>query len=390
MLGHVSQCRMRVMKTNKLPTTDMPQQNNSLFLALELSKSQWTLCFGDGQHMRRRTISGGDCAALLREIQSSSQKFGLAADAPVYSCYEAGRDGFWLHRFLLKHQVQNRVFDSASIEVNRRQKHKKTDRVDAEKLLRLLLRIVLFGETRVCAIVRVPSVEQEAALRVGRERERLVKERTAHRARIRSLLQLHGIQIKSLARLNVQVLVDRQGQPLPRAWGIELEREQQRLNLVNDQVRQLEAQQHQQIKQSATPATCKAAKLMRLRAVGPQSGWLLSHEFFWRDFNNRREVGACAGLAGSPYDSGQSQREQGISKAGNRRVRTLCIELAWSWVRYQPQSQLTQWFWQRFGKGTARQRRVGIVALARKLLVALWKYLDQDLMPEAAQLKATL
>ena len=340
--------------------------------------------------MRRRTISGGDCAALLREIQSSSQKFGLAADAPVYSCYEAGRDGFWLQRFLLKHQVQNRVFDSASIEVNRRQKHKKTDRVDAEKLLRLLLRIVLFGETRVCAIVRVPSVEQEAALRVGRERERLVKERTAHRARIRSLLQLHGIQIKSLARLNVQVLVDRQGQPLSRAWGIELEREQQRLNLVNDQVRQLEAQQHQQIKQSATPATCKAAKLMRLRAVGPQSGWLLSHEFFWRDFNNRREVGACAGLARSPYDSGQSQREQGISKAGNRRVRTLCIELAWSWVRYQPQSQLTQWFWQRFGKGTARQRRVGIVALARKLLVALWKYLDQDLMPEAAQLKATL
>lgn len=390
MLGHVSQCRLRVMKTNKLPPTNMPQHVNSLFLALELGKKQWVLCLATGKRSRRRTLPGGDCAALLREIQSTRQKFGLPADAPVYSCYEAGRDGFWLHRFLAEHQVHNRVFDSASIEVNRRQKHQKTDRIDAQKLLGLLRRIVLFDETKVCAVVRVPSAQQEAALRVDRERERLVKERTAHRARIRSLLQLQGVRIKSFCGLKVALLVDPQGQRLPAPLVNELEREQQRLNLVNQQIGQLEAHQHQQIKQAATPATRQAAKLMRLRAVGPQSSWLLSHEFFWRNFHNRKEVGACAGLVGSPYDSGQSRREQGISKAGNRRVRTLCIELAWNWVRYQPQSQLTQWFWQRFAKGNARQRRVGIVALARKLLVALWKYLDQDLMPEKAQLKRAM
>ena len=374
------------MKTIPSQPTDTPTAKPMLFLALELSKASWQLCFSDGKRIRRRRVLGGNLPAVLKEIQRCQDKFGLES-CQVHSCYEAGRDGFWIHRALWQAGIQNRVFDSASIEVNRQRRHTKTDRVDAEKLVRLLIRIVLGGETKACAVVHVPTVEQEAQMRLGRERERLVKEQTAHRSRIRSLVQLFGLEIKGpVDQCPVRKLKDAQGEPLSESLVAELEREQHRLQVVMEQIASLEAEQKRQLKARQTQATAKGAKLMLLRGVGPQGAWMLPHEFFWRDFHNRKQVGACAGLTGCPYDSGSSQREQGITKAGSRRIRALSIELAWNWVRFQPSSQLTQWFVRRFGSGK-RHRRVGIVALARKLLIALWKYLETDQWPEGAELK---
>jgi transposase len=378
------------MKKNK-PTdldTDMPFNGNKLFLALELSKSKWGLCFSDGKRLRHRTITARARTELLKEIALAKEKLGFGPDCEVHSCYEAGRDGFWLHRFLDQNGVKNSIFDPASIEIDRRRRRSKTDRIDAEKLVRLLMRIVLCGEKKVCAVVRVPTPEQEAIMRVSRERERLVRESTAHRARIRSILFLHGIEFRSaVERLVPSALRDWDSQPLPQEVIEELERELARLSQVRGQLATLQKGQRQRLQEPQMEETRKAAKLIEFNGVGLQSSWLLAHEFFWRNFNNRRQVGSCAGLTGSPYDSGTMERELGISKAGNRRVRTLCIEMAWNWTRFQPQSQLSQWFFENFGHNR-RTKRIGIVALARKLLVALWKYLHFGLVPEGAILKA--
>jgi len=365
----------------------MPYNENKLFLALELGKNKWVLCFSDGKRLRHKTIVGGARNELLKEIELAKKKLGFQPDCQVYSCYEAGRDGFWPHRFLEEHGVKNLVFDPASIEVDRRSRRKKTDRVDAEKLVRLLMRIVLCGEKKVCAVVRVPTAEQEALMRVHRERERLVKEKTGHRSRIRSILCLHGIQIRSVDSLAPRRLRGWRKQPLPQEVVEELERELERLSLVEKQLRTVERSQRQRLQEPSTEQAQKAVKLMQFTGLGLQSSWLLSYEFFWRDFKNRKQVGSCAGLTGSPYDSGTMERELGISKAGNRRVRTLCIEMAWNWLRFQPQSQLSQWFVENFGQ-SQRSRRRGIVAVARKLLVALWKYLHLGLVPEGALFRA--
>jgi len=387
MQGMSAQVELNVMKKKTTPLdTNMPLNTNKLFVAFELSKSKWNLCFSDGKKLRERSVLAGQGQLVLKEIQLAKEKFGLAADSQVHSCYEAGRDGFWIHRFLEREGIKNRVFDPASIEVNRRRHRQKTDRIDAEKLVRLLMRIELCGEKKVCSEARVPTYEQEAAMRLHRERERLVKESTGHRGRIRSLCTLHGIKIGSVDRLTPATLVDWQSKSLPPALISELERELQRLKLVREQLRALEAEQRRGLEEAQAQATKKAAKLEAFRGLGLQSSWVLAHEFFWRDFKNRKQVGSCAGLTGCPYDSGQSQREQGISKAGNRRVRTLSIEMAWNWLRFQPQSQLSQWFKENFCQ-SKRSRRVGIVALARKLLVALWKYLEFDLVPEGALFK---
>jgi transposase len=219
--------------------------------------------------------------------------------------------------------------------------------------------------------------------------ERLKKERTAHRARVLSLLALHGVSRKLAAKRLRQPVAEWPGVTVPAALGEELERQRQRLELVDRQVRELEKRQAEWLVKPQTATQQVAAKLARVRGVGPISAWLLAHEFFgWRELKTRRQVGALAGLTGTPYDSGQSRRDQGISKAGNKRVRWLAVELAWAWLRLQPARALTQWFWERFGHGNARQRRVGIVALARKLLVALWRYLETGDVPVGAVLKA--
>ena len=356
---------------------------------MELSNKNWKLAFSDGSHERFCSIAAGSEKALLDQIGRAKAKFGLEADAPVLSGYEAGRDGFWIHRMLQSHGIENHVMDPSSIEVPRRARARKTDRLDAKKLLKLLLRRMLWAEQDAFSSVCVPSEEEEAALRVHRERERLVKERTAHRGRIRSLLVLHGIRVGNPATVALEKLKDWKGRALPVRYLEEVGREQSRLVMVEKQLRGLEQQQAAALSTPQTLALEKAKKLHQLKSVGVQSCWLLSHECFaWRRFANRKHLGSFAGLTGTPHDSGDTLREQGISKAGSSRVRTGMIELAWLWVRWQPRSALTLWFKERYQQGgNKRSRRVGIVALARKLLIALWKYVEQDIVPEGAILR---
>jgi len=364
-------------------------------MALELSNKDWKVAFGvsDSRSPRRVTTPARDCGELLSHIGKAKERFGLDADARIVSCYEAGRDGFWLHRFLLGQGADNRVVDSSSIEVNRRARRAKTDRLDVGKLLKLLLR-EQGGEARVWSIVRVPTEQQEDERRIHREIERLKKERTAHSNRIRSLLIAQGV-VAAVGRGflsfldNVRVVGD---SPLGVCLKAELRREYGRWEIVDVQVRALEKEQYTQANQqdsaSDKQAVEQAKQLIQLRGVGPAISWSLAHEFFWRDFGNRREVGGASGLTGTPYNSGDSVREQGISKAGNRRVRKVMVEAAWLWIRWQPDSTISQWFERRFAHGGKRMRRVGIVGVARRLLIAFWRLLKDGVVPEGARLKS--
>jgi transposase len=267
-----------------------------------------------------------DLAKLACAVAKARGHFGMPASARVVSCYKAGRDGFWLHRHLRSVGIENQVVDAASIEVSRRLRHVKTDWLDGERLLAKLIRHHT-GERDGWSVVRAPSLEEEDARRLHRELERLKRERLAHRERLR---------------------------------------------------------------EPKTDAERSIVQLMSLGAIGPISAWLLVMEFFgWRRFRNRREVAALAGLVGTPYNSGDSERDQGISKAGNRRVRAMMVEIAWLWLRFQPNGALSQWYQRRFAGGGLRTRRIGIVALARRLLIALWRYLADGVIPEDARLIAS-
>jgi transposase len=358
---------------------------SELYMAFELGEKNWKLSLGDGvRSPSHYTVAAGDTAALLECIAKAKARCGLAPEASVGSCYEAGRDGFWLHRWLIAHGTDNIVVDSASIEVNRRARRVKTDRLDGDKLLAMLIRYGA-GERRVWSVVRVPTPEEEDARRAHRELGRLGHERIAHINRIRALLVLHNLRVKYVGgRLWQRWWTGHANELAPRVR-TEIERESARLLLVKKQMDMIEAAQHQAV---AAGSEAQVARLARLRGIGMSSGWVLAKELFgWRCFRNRREVAGCLGLTPSPYASGESETEQGISKAGNRRVRTLMVELAWSWLRYQPQSELSQWFNRRFAGGGKRLRRIGIVALARRLAIALWRYLEYGLIPQGAQLK---
>ncbi len=369
----------------------MTQANpqTAVYVALELSSKTWKVALSNAQKVSEVNVPAGDRAGLLQVVAEAKRRWQLPAETVVYSCYEAGRDGFWIDRWLRAEGILNVVVDSASLEVNRRQRQVKTDRLDAQRLVQMLMRYQRQGERTLWRVVRVPTVAEEDERRAHRERQRLLGERTGHRNRLRSLLVLHGVRVKSLTKLRLAQQRDAQGHALPAALVAECERQQARLALVEEQLKGLERVQAQQLAQPVSVADRQAAQLMRLRGVGPVSALVLAKEFFgWRALRNRRQVGALAGLTGCPYASGTLARDQGISKAGNARVRVVMVELAWAWLRLQPASELTQWFWRRFGQGNARQRRVGIVALARKLLVALWRYLEQGQVPSGAVLKA--
>lgn len=357
-----------------------------LFVALELSGKSWTLLFGNGQRVREISVDVGDIDAILTEAGKARLKFGLPDNCEIVSCQEAGRDGFWVHRALEAKGIKSLVVDSASIEVDRRMRRAKTDKLDARKLLQQLIRHHRGDE--LMRTVNVPSSEMEDARRDGREMERLKKERTGHLARIKGLLVLHGVSQFKLSAL--EKLTDWEGKALPSAALAELVRERERLELVQKQLKTLVQQRDELLEQEKpSPLAQKVAMLIRLKGVAETSSWLFVQEFFgWRKFRNRRQVGSAAGLTCSPYDSGFSEREQGISKAGNRRVRVMAVQIAWCWLRYQRQSALSQWFLKRFGEGK-RSRRVGIVALARRVLIALWRYLDQGVVPDGAVLKTT-
>ena len=376
--------------------TETTQNNHTinaqtLFMALELSNTKWRLGFtiGLGQPPRLRKLEAGNLAGLIKEIHLSKKRFGLPAAAAVMSCYEAGREGFWLHRYLIAQGVLNHVVDSASIEVNRRKRRAKTDRIDVGKLLTMLVRSAQ-GESKVWSVVNPPSPEEEDQRQLHRDLMALKRERTHHINRIKGLLASQGIKmgIKTdfLTQLEAVRLWD--GSRLGDGMRNRLEREHQRYQLVQTQIRQIDQLRREAIRNGDTPALEQVRHLLRLKGIGINSAWVYVMEFFaWRNFRNRREVGALAGLAPTPYQSGDGSREQGISKAGNRPVRAMAIEIAWAWVRHQPESALSIWYQKRFGHGNSRIRRIGIVALARKLLIALWRYLEFGVIPEGAQFK---
>jgi len=307
------------------------------------------------------------------------------------SCYEAGYDGFWLHRLLEAAGISSLVFDAASIAVEQRSRRAKTDRIDGELLLRTLM-AHLRGEPRVVRIVRVPSVEEEDARRASRERDRLITEQTAHTNRIKSLLRLLGMAVGNPRRRDWLAWLKRQrdwqGRPLPPHLLAEAQREHARLMLVREQLAALEQVQAAQASAVPAPMAERRDLLQRLKALGPAFTATLVNELFYKDFRNRREVTSYCGLAPSPWQSGGIDREQGISKAGNRRARHKAIELAWLWLRHQPNSALSHWFRTRTANAGRRAKRIAIVALARKLIVALWRYLTAGLVPEGATMKA--
>jgi transposase len=357
-----------------------------LCIAFELAQRHWRLAFTDGEGRPRLvTLEAGDRVAVRTAMAKARTHFGLDEATAVVSCYEAGRDGFWLHRWLLECGIENLVVDSGSIEVNRRQRRAKTDRLDALKLLSMLMRYV-GGERRVWTVLHVPTAEQEDARRPHRERERLERERLAHSNRIRGLLMLHNIRVKTIGGAKWRQRLAALRAQLPAQLWAEIGRENDRLTLLLEQIRALEAERAQSVAQ-ADPAQEKTAKLVKLVSIGPTSAWVLAREVFWRTLRNRREVANCAGLAPTPYASGELAHEQGISKAGNRRVRVLTVQLAWCWLRYQPHSALAQWFNARFAGGGSRIRHIGIVALARRLLIALWRYVEYGVIPAGATLK---
>lgn len=374
--------------TRKKDETPVPAR---LYLALELSQAEWKLGFtiGLGQAPRLKSLAGRNVKGLKREIEQAKERFGLAKEAVVLSCYEAGRDGFWLHRYLEANNVDNVVVDSASIEVNRRFRRAKTDRLDVGKLLNMLVRYHQ-GERKVWSVVHVPNTGEEDQRQLHRELMALKREQTHHINRMKGLLVSQGIvmEVKSefLDELESVQLWD--GSSIAPGMHTLLVREHERLALVREQIHQVEVTRKEALRTSKDPAVEQVRRLLQLKGIGINSAWIYVMEFFaWRAFHNRRELGSLAGLTPTPYASGESARERGISKAGNRPVRAMAIEIAWSWLRNQPNSQLSRWYRQRFAKGSSRVRRIGIVALARKLLIALWRYVEEGLVPEGAQLK---
>ncbi len=356
-----------------------------LYLALELGWSKWKLAFASApaEKPRRREVEARSKSGLLSEIALAKQKLGLPADCPVVSCYEAGRDGFWIHRWLETQGVRNVIVDSSSIEVNRRARRAKSDGLDAAKLLSMLFRHA--GGEKVWSVVRVPTEEEEHARQLHRELQSLGQESTRHVNRIKGLLASIGLALEVDKHFPKTLQEARQwnGQPVPEELRDRLLRDFERLQVINRQIRALNQQRNKTLRTKDSPTLRKVRQLLGLRGIGVNSAWLFVHEFFgWRNFKNRREVGSLSGLAPTPYSSGDLRHEQGISKAGNRRMRWMAVEIAWWWLHFQPGSSLSQWYKRRFAQGNSRQRRVGIVALARKLLVALWKYLQTGELPE--------
>jgi transposase len=396
LLGSFEIVTPRRSTTMTATTRDFETTANAatLFVAFELGESSWKLAFTTdmGSRPRQRTIVARDRIAVIREIARAKQRFDLPPEASVKSCYEAGREGFWLHRWLVSVGIDNRVVDASSIEVSRRLRRAKTDRMDATRLLLLLVRF-FGGERGVWSVVRVPSAAEEDRRHLHRELLTMKRDRTRLANRIQGLLANQGLRVDWRKPLAVQFDALRlwDGSALPEGLRARLDPEGERLELLNRQIEALEAARRDQIRAGGDAAIQKVQQLLTLQGIGSNSAWLDVMEFFaWRQFRNRREVGALAGLTPTPYQSGESSREQGIAKAGNRHVRAMAIEIAWGWLRFQPDSALTKWYQTRFGHGSSRLRRIGIVALARKLLIALWRFLETGAVPEGAVLKPVL
>lgn len=384
---------------SKLDRTDAPvaAEYGTVHVAFELSKKTWRvgILLPGSVKLSRYAIAGGDLAELTKLLALARARAERSSGKPVrmLSCYEAGYDGHWLHRWLTDRGVINHEIDPSSIEVSRRARRAKTDRIDLERMMRTFL-AHLRGEPRACSVVHVPSVEDEDRKRRNRERDCLKKERTAHSNRIKGLLHAQGIRDAQPMTRGFIAGLDRvhtgDGRPLPPKLKEEIVREHRRLMLVDQQLKELEASSMAEVKAAAAvpgSAEARIEQLIELQGLGPVGSQGLVNEVFYRSFANRRQVGACFGLTGTPFKSGNSERDQGISKAGNRRARALALELAWLWLRHQPDSDLSRWFRTRVGDQKGRVRRIAAVALARKLMVALWRYLTTGVVPTGATLR---
>ena len=366
----------------------------TLFASLELSKSKWLLTINSpgSEKFSRHVVEGGGgdgLLALLSRLRAKAEQgYGVRVKALVIQ--EAGLDGFWIHRLLIANGIESHIVDAASIAVDRRHRRAKTDSIDGETLLRTLMAWAR-GERRVCSMVRAPSPEEEDRRRLTRERGTLLKERIQHTNRIKGLLSGQGVgDYNPLRRDRFERLKELRtgdGRELPPMLKEEIRRELDRIALVTTQLAGVERARDMLIRAEAEEPNNPAALLLKLKGLGPEFASLLWLELLFRSFGNRREVAAYAGLAPSPWQSGSIERDQGISKSGNRRLRKTMIELAWFWLRHQPDSALSRWFQARVGAGKGRIRRIAIVALARKLLVALWRYVTQGVVPEGAVFK---
>jgi transposase len=380
---------MLTVTTRPQPETTA-RVSGALYLSFELGEREWKLAFttGLGQRPRHRTIRARDLPRVDEEITAARARFGLAAGAPVCSCYEAGREGFWLHRALTARGGDNVVVDAASIEVNRRARRAKADRLDNEKLAEMLVRYHQ-GERRVWHVVHVPSEAEEDRRHLERERGTLIQEQTRLRNRLQGLLANHGVSVGLRGDVPAALARVRRwdGSPLPPGVRSRVEREWGRLTTVAAALRELERERRAALAGSEV-AAAYGRRLQQLGAIGETIAWTFATELFaWRQFSNRRQLGSLLGLTPTPYQSGDQRRELGIAKTGNPRLRALAVELAWLWLRYQPASALSRWYQERFGAGGPRLRRIGIVALARKLVIALWRYLEFEELPEGALVK---
>lgn len=372
-------------------TTHRPECNaDALYVAFELSTKEWllTMSTGPAAARQRARVLPGERARLPRVLAAAKERFGLAPGAPVRSCYEAGRDGFWPARLLQTLGVDNVVVDSSSIEVSRRLRQAKTDRLDGEKLLRMLLRY-WGGERELWHVVRVPSRAAEDGRHASRALTTLQAERTRYRNRIHSLLALHGVgRVRIDARFPARLaaVADWHGEPLPAGIQARLLESWRLLQSVDVERQRARRTERQQVRPTAAPSA--AQRLARLRGVAARSATILTQELFSRQLRNRRQVGALTGLVSAPFRSGKVRIDQGLARSGLPAVRRIAVEIAWAWLRYQPGSALARWYQARFGTGGAVTRRIGIVALARRVIIALWRYVEDGRVPEGARLKA--
>jgi len=367
----------------------------SIFVSLELSRSTWlitSLSPGGGQKMSKHSVSGGDITGLLMRLSQLREKSKVRTGqlVPIIVIQEAGLDGFWIHRVLQSEGIESHIVDAASIATSRRRRRAKTDRIDGEALIRALLAYKR-GEPRVCAMVRVPTPEEEDRRRISRERKTLTAERVEHVNRIKGLLFSQGVEYEPLHRNRRQRLEELRtgdGRPLPEHLKRQISRELDRLELLLEQIRTVEAERDAILaaaKEESVPTP--VTMLMNLKGIGAEFAMVLWSEGLFRNFDNRRQVAAYAGLAPTPWQSGTVDREQGVAKSGNPRLRTTMLQLAWLWLRHQPDSALSRWFHERVNRNGGRLRKTVITAVARKLLVALWKYVTAGVVIEGATVR---
>jgi transposase len=384
-----------VAERPKAPTairTDL----GAIFISLELSRSTWlitSLSPGCGEKMSKHSVRGGDVHGLLeRFVQLQNKALTRTGTRfPFIVIQEAGLDGFWIHRMLQKESIESHVVDPASISTSRRRRRAKTDRIDGEALIRALLAYKR-GEPRVCAMVKPPTPEEEDRRRLCRERKVLIAERVCHVNRIKGLLFCQGVSNYEPLRRDRWERLDEirtgDGRVLPDHLRAQIARELDRVELLIEQIKAVETDRDALLAAKGPAAPAPAAMLLDIKGVGPEFAAVLWSEGLFRHFDNRRQVASYAGLAPTPWQSGSVDREQGVSKSGNPRLRTTLIQLAWLWLRHQPQSALTLWFEERVRRNGGRMRKTMIVALARKLLIALWKYVTAGVVIEGAVMKA--